>query len=333
MKLRGDFCTTLGMRLPVVQAPIGSATTPQLVAAVSNAGGLGMLALTWMDDAEAGARIRETQALTTRPFGVNLALQWPQRGRLAQCLEAGVPVISTFWGDPAPYVELVHDAGALHIHTVGSAEEARRVVGAGVDVVVAQGWEAGGHVWGEVATFPLVPAVVEAVQPVPVLAAGGIATGRGLAAALALGAAAGWVGTRYLLASEADVHPDYQAAIAAATEADTIYGTVFDGGWPDAPHRALRNSTVKAWGLAGRPERGRRPGEADVLATTPDGTRLLRYGDDLPLRDRIGDVEPMALYAGQSTGLVHSVKPADVITRELADEADKVLAGLRGTRI
>ena len=243
----------LGMTLPVVQAPIGSAATPALAAAVSEAGGLGMLALTWTGVDRAREMIRQTQASTARPFGVNLVLEWSQHERLAACLQEGVKIISTFWGDPEPYVEAVHTAGALHLHTVGSADEARRAVEAGVDAVVAQGWEAGGHVWGQVATMALVPAVVDAVQPVPVLAAGGIADGRGLAAVLALGATAGWVGTAFLLSAESVAHPDYQAALVAAQDTGTVHGVVFDGGWPDAPHRALRNSTTTAWEASGRP--------------------------------------------------------------------------------
>ena len=122
-------------------------------------------------------------------------------------------MVSTFWGDPGPHVDAIHAGGALHAHTVGSAEEARRAVDAGVDVIVAQGWEAGGRVWGEVATLALVPAVVDAVAPVPVFAAGGVADGRGLAAVLALGADAGWVGTRFLLAHEASVHDEWRRRI------------------------------------------------------------------------------------------------------------------------
>ena len=319
------FCGALGMSLPVVQAPIGSASTPRLAAAVSQAGGLGMLALTWASLHETRHRIQATQRLTSRPFGVNLALQWPQVERLAVCLEEGVQVVSTFWGDPAPYRHLLDQAGAIHLHTVGSADEARRAVDVGVDVVVAQGWEAGGHVWGQVATMPLVPAVVDAVDPIPVLAAGGISDGRGLAAVLALGAAAGWIGTRFLLAAEANTHPAYRAAVAAAAETDTMYGVVFDGGWPDAPHRALRNSTVKAWEAAGRPAPGRRPGEHDLLPTTRDGAQLHRYGDDLPTADLVGDIEPLAMYAGQSSGLIDSVQPAAVIAQTLAADAQQVL--------
>lgn len=327
------FCAGLGMTVPLVLAPIGSATTPQLAAAVSEAGGLGMLALTWADLDDIRRRVQATRRLTARPFGANLVLQWPQADRLAVCLEEQVRVVSTFWGDPAPYSDLIHQAGAMHVHTVGSAEEAKRAVDGGVDAVVAQGWEAGGHVWGKVATLPLVPAVIDAVHPLPVLAAGGIADGRGLAAVLALGAAAGWVGTRFLLAAEAYVHPEYQAAVSAATETDTVYGVVFDGGWPDAPHRVLRNSTVRRWKAAGKPLAPTRPGEGETVATTATGTRLVRYGDDLPTPGLAGDVEQLALYAGQSTALVDTIRPAAQIVRSIANEASGVIAALAAATI
>lgn len=196
--MQTPFCRRLGLTVPVVQAPIGSAATPELAAAVSNAGGLGMLALTWAPHDAVRDRIRAVRALTDdRPFGVNLILQWPQHARVQACADESVAVVSTFWGDPRPYVDAIHAGGALHVHTVGSADEAVRAVEAGVDVIVAQGWEAGGRVRGEVATLPLVPAVVDAVCPVPVIAAGGVGDGRGLAAVLVLGADAGWVGTAF----------------------------------------------------------------------------------------------------------------------------------------
>ena len=317
------FCDRLGMTLPVVQAPIGSATTPELAAAVSRAGGLGMLALTWTRVERVRDRIAATAALTDRPFGVNVVLQWPQHERLAACLAEGVAVVSTFWGDPAPYVDLVHDAGALHVHTVGSAAEARRAVDAGVDAVVAQGQEAGGHVWGQVSTLALVPAVADAVGSVPVLAAGGITDGRGLAAVLALGAEAGWLGTRFVASAEADAHPTYQSALLAAAETSTAYGTVFDGGWPQAPHRTLRNRSVDAAQAAGP-----RPGEGDVVATSPRGAQVLRYDSALPTRSLDGELDAMALYAGQGCALVRDVRPAADLAREIADQARDVLRRL-----
>ena len=327
----GPLCRRLGMSIPVVQAPIGSASTPELAAAVSQAGGLGSLALTWVSDDRARSSMRRTKELTDRSFAVNLVLQWPAQERLALCLDEGVAVVSTFWGDPSPYVDTIHEAGALHVHTVASADEARRAVDAGVDAIVAQGWEAGGHVWGEVTTMALVPAVVDAVAPVPVLAAGGISDGRGLAAALVLGAEAAWMGTRFLLADEADAHPDYRAAIVAAGETDTVHGIVFDGGWPDAPHRALRNSTVRRWEAAGRPPSGHRPGEGEALGVTRRGRAMTRYGDDPPVRDLVGDVEPMAMYAGQGVAVVGDQQPAAAIVRDLAAEAARVLVEHAGT--
>lgn len=311
----------LGISTPIIQAPIGSATTAELAAAVSGAGGLGTLALTWVTPQEATRRIRSTRWFTDRPFGVNLVLDFPVDHVLAACLEEGVPIISTFWGDPASVNERVHAAGALHLHTVGSTDEARRAVDAGVDVVVAQGWEAGGHVRGRVATMALVPAVVDTVHPVPVIAAGGIGDGRGLAAALALGAQAGWLGTRFLAALEANTHESYRAGVLRATESDTVYTRCFDGGWPNALHRALRNSTITEWERAGRLPSPRRPGEGEVLATTRDGRSHLRYDDMIPTADASGDLEAMALYAGQSTGLVTRTAPAAEIVRTIAAQA------------
>jgi nitronate monooxygenase len=194
-RLYTPLCRLLGIALPIIQAPIGNATCPALVAAVSNAGGLGMLSVTWRDVATIRQMIREIRQLTDRPFGINLVLHWPPEERLNACLEEGVPVVSFFWGDPSPYIPVVHAAGAMAMQTIGSAAEARRMRDAGIDILVAQGWEAGGHVWGQVATLPLVPRVVDAVAPAPVVAAGGIADGRGIAAALALGAAGAWHGS------------------------------------------------------------------------------------------------------------------------------------------
>jgi len=324
--LRTPLCDLLGIELPIVQAPVSD--SPALAAAVSNAGGLGMLQLSWFGLDEARAAIRETRRLTGRPFGVNLVLEWPQEERLELALEEGVPVVSLFWGDPAPSVGPVHEAGGLVLFTVGSAAQASRAADLGVDAVVAQGWEAGGHVWGEVSTLALVPAVVDAVTPLPVLAAGGIADGRGLAAALALGAAGVWVGTRFVGSEEAGVHPLYKRLLAQAAETDTVHSSLFDVGWPDAPHRALKNSTVRLWEEAGRPASGARPGEGEPVAARADGSPVPRYSSSPPRQGMTGDLEALALYAGQGAALVREVLPAGEIVRTMAAEAERVLAGL-----
>jgi nitronate monooxygenase len=310
------ICELLGIEQPIVQAPIGPAAVPRLAAAVSNAGALGMVSLTWVADVP--GVIGQTLALTSRSFGGNLVLAWDQHSRLDQALEAGLRIVSLAWGDPAAYVDRAHQAGALVLHTVGSAEDARRAVACGVDVVVAQGWEAGGHVRGGIATLPLVPAVVDAVAPVPVIAAGGIGDARGVAAVLALGAQAAWLGTRFLLAEEAPVHPDYRSRLIAAAETDAQwYADLYESGWPDAPHRVLRNSTAAAWEAAGRPLPGGRPGEGEIIARAASGEPIVRYSSALALEGTTGDVAALSLWAGQSVGLAKRTQPAADIVAEL----------------
>src|SRR5580658_3885584 len=287
------LCDRLGIELPIIQAPMGGGVVgPTLAAAVSNAGGLGMLVPWRADLATVRRQIQETRALTSRPFGVNLNLEFPQEERLEASLDEGVRIISFFWRDPAAMMPRAKAAGATVLHTVGSAADARRAADCGVDVIVAQGWEAGGHVRGKVATSPLIPAVVDAASLVPVVAAGGIADGRGLAAALALGAAGAWIGTRFLASREAAIHPRYRELLLRASETDTVFlEELFDVNWPKAPHRVLRNKTVESWEAAGRPPSGKRPGEGDVIATSPASGPILRYQSITPGSDTEGDID------------------------------------------
>lgn len=327
--LATDFTSLAGIEFPIVQAPIGSASTPELVAAVSNAGGLGMLSLTWRTPSEARELIRQTRALTDRPFGVNLVLLWDAAERLAIALEEGVPIVSLSWGDPTPWVEQIHAAGALVIHMVGSTAAAIAAKRCGVDAVVAQGLEASGHVEGRTGIMALIPEMVDAVAPLPVLAAGGIGDGRGLAAALCLGASGVWLGTRFLLAEEADAHPDYQRWLIDAGASDTIHTTLFRGGWPpNTPVRTLPNKTLQLWQDAGRPEPGRGPGENDVIGHTGKGVPIIRYHDDFPGALTTGDLESMVLYAGEGVGVMGEVLPAAEIVRTMTDQAESVLRRL-----
>ncbi len=314
MTVRTPVCQLLGIDHPIVCAPM--AADARLPAAVSNAGGLGTMGLWWLDDA--GELVRETAALTDRPFGGNFALTSDQHHRLDQALSAGLRIVSFIFGDPEGYVDQVHDAGGVVMHTVGSAEEARRAVASGVDVIIAQGWEAGGHVWGGVATLPLVPAVVDAVAPVPVIAAGGIGDARGVVAVLALGAQAALLGTRFLLADEMPIHDEYRRLLISATETDAEwYPNLYEVGWPDAPHRALHNSTAEMWEAAGRPEPGRRPREGEVIAHFPYGDPIVRYSPAPPLVGTTGEIEALSLWAGQSVALATHRQPAAEIVAEL----------------
>jgi NAD(P)H-dependent flavin oxidoreductase YrpB (nitropropane dioxygenase family) len=327
--MRHQLCKMLGIDIPIILAPMGGAVAPRLAAAVSNAGGLGTLPL-WRSTIETLRRaVRKTRSLTAKPFAVNLNMEFPQAERLDACLEEKVPVISFFWRDPGYLVKRAKAGGAVVMYTVGNADDAKRAVDLGVDVIVAQGWEAGGHVRGTVATLPLVPAVVDAVGDTPVIAAGGIADGRGMAAALALGAAGVWVGTRFLACEEVSIHPEYQRRILAASESDTVWcENLFDGGWPNAPHRVLRNSTVRNWEAAGRPPAGQRPDEGVIVARSESRGNADRYMSITPGPDTVGDIEPLSLWAGQSAALVRKVQPAAEIVREINDEANAILRRL-----
>lgn len=321
-----QFCDLFNIKLPIVQAPMGGATTPELVAAVSNAGGLGVAPLWRADGKGLKEFVGRIKALTAAPFGVNLNMDFPSMEQLDACLETGVPVISFFWGRAPEFIAHARSGGAKVIFSAWDAQSAADAVEHGAHAICAQGWEAGGHVRGTVSTMALVPAVVDAVGDTPVIAAGGIADGRGLAAALALGASAAWIGTRFLAARETCIHPDYVARLIHARETDTgYYENLFDVGWPDAPHRALKNSTTKAWETAGRPAHGQRPGEGDTIAHSPNKGDVVRYQTFTPDTETTGDIEPISMWCGQGVSLVREVQPAAEIVREIAEEARKII--------
>lgn len=332
VRLSTPLCDLLGIDHPVVQAPIGSLTRPELAAAVSSAGGLGSLAMTWHDLDGTRRAIERTVELTDRPFAVNLVLddattRQPTADHLSACLDAGAPLVSFSFGDPIPYVDRCHDEGVPVLATVGSAEMAASVEAAGVDVVVAQGGEAGGHLQSEVGTMSLVPRVVDAVDDVPVVAAGGIADGRGVAAVLTLGADGAWLGTRFVASEEARAHETYKRAVVAASETDTVRSQLFDGGWPGRDHRTLVNETVRGWIDAGRPRPGERPGEGETVAEFPGGDALERYDDVPPMASMEGDPATLPQYAGQSAGLTDDVRPAaDIVTGLVESAAERLEA-------
>ena len=301
-----------------------------LVAAVSNAGGLGLAALWHVSVDELRKSVRTIKQLTDKPFGVNLNMEFPSMEHLDACLEESVDVISLFWKAPGGFLAHAQSGGAKVIYSAGDAADAKVAADLGADAICAQGWEAGGHVRGTVGSMALIPAIVDAVGDVPVVAAGGIADGRGLAAALSLGASAVWVGTRFLAASEANVHPDYLTRLLASSENDTAhFDNLFDIGWPNAPHRALKNSTSQMWEDAGKPDFGQRPGEGDVIASSATGGDVLRYQSKSPSADLTGNVEAVSMWAGQGVSMVKEVQPARDIVRDIVDEAKVALERIR----
>jgi nitronate monooxygenase len=332
---RTKLCDLLGIDAPIFAAPMGFVTGPELAAAVSNAGGLGIMSFSGNPPLVLLDQIRRTRSLTRKPFGVNVLLSgphlpFPLEAAVDLVIEERVPLLSTFWGDPAPYISRAHSAGVKVIHQVGSVADARRAVEAGVDVIIAQGVEAGGHVAGEVTTMALVPRVVDAVAPVPVVAAGGVADSRGLAAALALGAQGVMIGTRLIATPEAYAHPAYKEKVLAATEDHTVRTTLFGYGWPHAPHRTLRTPFVEGWLKEEYRGSEQRPDEPQIGETSIGGQRvpLLRFMGFPPTPDTTGDIASMDFLAGQSVGLVRDIKPAGDVIREIVDGAERILAQL-----
>ena len=291
------FTELVGCDVPIQLAGMGGVSTPALCAAVSAAGGLGMLGGSAAGDV--ASDVSAVAASTDRPFGVNFLMPFLDVGAL-EVASAGCRVVELFYGDPdASVVERVRRAGAgaaLVSWQVGSADEARAALECGVDLVVAQGVEAGGHVRGTTPLRSLLDNVVRVVDgAVPVVAAGGLATASDVADVIGAGAAAARVGTRFLVCEEADVHPDYAAALLAATGDDTVLTTTFDAFWPDAPHRVLRSSVDAA--LA--------PGAPPVRSPLP------------PTRATAGPIGHMALYAGVGVGDVTRVETAADVVRDL----------------
>lgn len=291
-----------------MQAPVGTAATPQLASEVSAAGGLGSLGASWTDPAVLREQIRSIRRVTDRPFCVNLVMEFEQLERFELVLEEQVPIVSFSFGGLRPdFVGRARASGARVFVQVGSAHAARVAADAGADALIVQGVEAGGHVQSVVGLLPLLVEVRAAVA-LPLLAAGGIGDPAAARAARASGAVAIVMGTRFVASDESAAHERYKARLIEAMGADTVLTNLFDVGWPNSPHRVLRNSTYQRWEAAGRPPTGERPGEGDAVAGT-----VLRYASNLPSTGLEGDVEAMAMYSGQGVGSISAVEPAAAI--------------------
>jgi nitronate monooxygenase len=319
------FTKLVGVEHPIALAPMGGAVESDLAAAVGNAGGYPIMPLSWSGQDIIETELQSLRAKTNAPFAVNLCLDMPQDARLEHCLSYKPNAVHFFWGDAAPYVSRVHAHGALVIQTVSDSEEAKRAAAAGVDVLVAQGWEAGGHVRSTIATMSLLPAVIDVAESVPVLAAGGISDGRGLAAALCLGASGVVMGTRFLATPESAAHKDYIARLIAADHGDTLIETdLYNVSWPNAQHRVLRNALAARWLAEGRPDNTSRHRAGETVAQRGEAS-IRTYQSTTPHREMTGEIEAMSMWAGQSVGLVNTIEPAGAIVERVTDEARTIL--------
>lgn len=337
MPLRTPLCRELGIEHPIFSVGFGTGATPELVSAVSNAGGFGVLGLSGMEPAEIRRLIGRTRELTERPFGVNIIIGEDEPGdreilqaQVAAAAGERVAAVVLFWGDPAPYISDAHQNGVKVLIQIGSVAEAKAAASAGVDAVIAQGVEAGGHVRGTTSIWELLPATVDAVRPVPVLASGGIGDGTGLARALRLGAQGVSLGTRFVASEEAWIHPVYKQRVVESTAEDTVLNELYDVWWPGAPHRTLRNKTFEEWDAAGRPPPGKRPGEGTSIGrrrvASGDVVEWPRYAVGMVTPDFDGDPAYAPMWAGESCGVVNDIKPAATIVRHLVHEAEAALA-------
>jgi len=329
--LRTRFCDLFDVELPIVNAGMGGVALARLAAAVSEAGGLGTIALAGFTAEATLAEISAARELTKKPLAVNLLVPFLRDGTFQLLAKEPVDAVTLFWGEPSELIPRAREAGVRRvIWQCGSAAEALEAKRAGADAIIAQGYEAGGHVRGIVTTLALIPEVRDAIGDLPMVAAGGIVDGRGLAAVLALGADGAVFGTRFLASDEASAHPKFKDRILTAHASETIHTKLFDIGWPDAAHRVLRTKVVEEWERAGRPEPGQRPGEGETLGTMQGRgieVPLVTYSVMAPADYIEGDVESLPFYAGESVSLVREILPAKEIVHRIADEARAVIAG------
>jgi enoyl-[acyl-carrier protein] reductase II len=316
------LCDRLGIKYPVFQAGMGFVAHAELAAAVSNAGGLGCIGSGSMGARELREQIRLCKTLTDRPFGVDILFAEvkadPKNKTVVSyasnvqklidiTFEEKIPVIVSGLGNPAGIIDRAHKEGVLVMSLCGNVKQARRLEASGVDVIIAQGHEAGGHT-GRIGTMTLVPQIVDAVR-VPVLAAGGLADGRGLLAALALGAEGVWMGSRFIATVEAFAHPNYKNKILEIDEEGTTITRCHSG----KPCRLIRNKFTDSW--VGR--------EAEIK---PFPIQSVEYGFPLAEKARYeGKIEEGGMACGQSAGLINTIKPAGEVVHDVMNEARTAL--------
>ncbi|SFR01170.1 enoyl-[acyl-carrier protein] reductase II [Desulfoscipio geothermicus DSM 3669] len=300
----------LGIEHPVLQGGMAWVSTAELVAAVSEGGGLGIIGSGQAPPEWVREQVRKTKALTGKPFGVNVMLLSPHAEDIMQLLaEERVAVVTTGAGNPGKYLPLLHGAGIRVIPVVSSVALAKRLVRSGVDALIAEGMESGGHV-GELTTMALVPQVVEAVE-VPVIAAGGICDGRGMAAALMLGAEGVQIGTRFISAEECTVHPQVKEMIIKAKDRDTIV----TGRPTGHPVRVLKNKLARQFMEL-----------EDSCAPAEEFERLGVGRLKLAMVD--GDIAMGSVMAGQVSAMVRRVQPAREIINDVVTEAEKIIKNI-----
>nr|XP_043627076.1 (3aS,4S,5R,7aS)-5-hydroxy-7a-methyl-1-oxo-octahydro-1H-indene-4-carboxyl-CoA dehydrogenase [Erigeron canadensis] len=319
----------LGFEYGIVQAPLGpDISGPELVAAVANAGGIGILrAPDWESPDYLRELIKKTKSLTDKPFGVGIVMAFPHKENLKCVLQEKVAILQLYWGEVTKDIVFeAHQAGVKVVPQIGTFEEAKHVADAGVDAIIVQGYEAGGHVIGQEALTALVPRIVDLVasRGIPVIAAGGIVDERGYVAALALGAQGVCLGTRFLATEESNAHPTYKSKLVEMSK--TEYTDVFGRArWPDAPQRVLKTAFFMEWrNLPSHENEANQPviGHSTIHGMEKD---IRRFAGTVPNKTTTGDIESMAMYAGEGVGLIKDILPAAQVIKMLVEGAQTLI--------
>lgn len=316
--IKTQICKQLNIEYPVVLGGMASATSASMVAAVSEAGGLGILGVTGLSGGQIKKEIADIRATTDKPFGINFLMFKIDEEIFDNAMTEKPPVISLAWArddqDLKSWFDKAHSAGSLVIYMVGDVHEAIRAFKAGADIIVAQGTEGGGHV-RSMSTLTLVPMVADAVKPCPLIAAGGVADGRGLAAALALGAEGVLLGTRFLATKEAPIHTNYKEAIVDSDGHDTVLTHIPDliseTVWPAGSARALHNGFIDHWSESGELIKE----DMKSLNTASLAAR------------KEGDVNNTSLLVGQNAGLIDSVISVNDVITQMVEDAGEIISG------
>ena len=326
-KLTTRFTQTYDVKHPIVAAGMAFVTlSPRLPVAVSNAGALGSFAAGILPIEVIRENIRAIRQQTSKPLNLNIITLFSSNEHIDLCIEEQVDIVSFNWRHPKrTWIKRLHDAGIKVWEQVGTPDAAKRAVDDGVELIIAQGAEAGGHCYGVLPVFVAVPAIVDAVDDTMVLAAGGIADGRGLAAALSLGADGVWVGTRLIATEEADVADEYKASVVNAGPTDTRLTSMFGSDMPEFnPMRVIANRIVKEWDSC--QDKITQHAREEVVGNMPFmGNEIQRkkFSSLMPVRGSTGDFEQMALPAGQGLNSIKEILPAaEVINRMISEAAE-----------
>ncbi|WIY52231.1 nitronate monooxygenase [Devosia sp. YIM 151766] len=321
-QIRNTLETLLGCRHPIISAGMGGVARSELVAAVTNAGGFGFLGMVREPVSLIGREVEALRQGGHRRFGVNIIPGATDSDLLARQLDAiidlEVPAVCLFWEIDRAVIRRLRDAGIVVVYQVGSVDEALMAERAGSQIIIAQGQEAGGHVRGATPLRRLLPAIVKKVD-IPVLAAGGLASGADLVIARALGAAGIVLGTALIATTESFAHSFHQQRLLAATAADTLLTDIFHINWPPGAMVRVLRSAVTA-GRIDNPGAG-----AERPIGEEEGRPIYLFSTDSPLRTMTGDFASMALYAGTGVGSITEIKPAGTVIDDILEEAEALL--------